>query len=548
MMAAGRPGAAGASARKDMQQVQQRSDGPNLQRVLSVLWRRAPWVVICAVLAAGAAFALSKHQVKKYTATTSLAFNSNQLTQQIAGIPTSISPQAQQNSNVKLVAVGDMAEKTAAQLGQGLTARKVGESLSIAQEGETTAIGESSIVGVSVSVTSPTLAARIANAYAAQFVTEQRATNHHYFTSALALVQKQLAALPPSQRFSAAGVALLSRAQSLKLLADLQYGGVQIAQRASVPTAPTSPRTKRNTLIGGALGLIVGLGIALLLEYLDRRIREPEELEEIFEAPLLGVVPESRALARFGKGRVGVLPPTEAEAFSLLLAHLRSYNAESDHRIVLMTSASAGQGNSTVALHLAEAAACIRLRTLLVELDLRRPKLARHLGIEGAVGTSDVLVGAVRADEAIHSVTVTGRSDGGAGEQILDVMVAGEAPLSTPGEMLESYAMSAVLTRASSIYDLIVIDTPPLTAVSDAFPILRQADGVIVVASLGLSRDAAEPLRQVLDRSGASLLGVVANRVQARRFRLDAYKRSESHKASPGKSSDSVAVAATQER
>jgi succinoglycan biosynthesis transport protein ExoP len=529
-----------------MRQVQQRSDGPNLQRVLSVLRRRAPWIVICTVLAAGAAFALSKHQVKKYSATASLSFNSNQLTQQIAGIPTSISPQAQQNSNVKLVAIGDMAEKTAAQIGQGLTARKVGNSLSIAQEGETTAVGESSIVGVSVSLPSPTLAARIANTYTAQFVAEQRATNHHYFTSALALVREQLAALPPSQRFGAAGVALLSRAQSLKLLADLQYGGVQIAQRASVPTAPTSPRTKRNTLIGGALGLVVGLGIAFLLEYLDRRIREPEELEEIFDAPLLGVVPESRSLARFGKGG-RVLPPSDEEAFSLLLAHLRSYNAEIDHRIVLTTAASPGQGNSTVALHLAEAAACIRLRTLLVELDLRRPKLAHHLGIEGALGTSDVLVGAVRADEAIQSVSVMARSGGGAGGQILDVMVAGEALLSTPGELLESYAMSAVLTRASSIYDLIVLDTPPLTVVSDAFPILRLADGVIVVASLGLSRDAAEPLRQVLDRSGATLFGVVANRVRAGRSRFDAYKRPESNKGAANKSSHDVAVGATQE-
>jgi succinoglycan biosynthesis transport protein ExoP len=487
-----------------------------IEQVLGVLRRRAPWIVLCVVLVAGAAYGFSKHQTKKYTATASLVFNNNQLNLQAAGlqaVSNGGSQLPQQNTNVKLVQLGDMAEKTAIRLGRGLTKERVSADLSVSAQ------GESNIVNVSATSTSPALAADIANSYASQFVVEQQNSNHKYYASALALVNRQLATLTPKQKVSTAGLALEGRAQSLGVLAELHNGNVEIAQTATVPTAPSSPKVSRNTVLGAVLGLLLGLGIAFLLERLDRRIREPRDLEAIYGLPLLGVVPESSALSRSLRGGASgqaVLPPGEAEAFHLIRAHLRYFNVDRDLRTLLIASAAPGDGKTTIARNLAAAAARMGSRVLLVECDLRRPTIAQQLNIPSGPGLSDVLIGAISMGEATQSIDLDASSVDGSQGRTFDALVSGAVLPPNPGELIESHAMEDLLQQARSRYDLVLIDTPPLTAVSDAFPLLRKVDGVIIVGRVGRNRrDIAERLHETLAGVGASLLGVVANGVKA---------------------------------
>jgi succinoglycan biosynthesis transport protein ExoP len=490
--------------------VQQDSEALNLEQALSVLRRRVPLIVLCVVVVAGAAFGYSKHQTKKYTTTASLSFSDNSLSQQIAGLPANSSGNllAQQASNLELVKLGDLATKTATLLGHGLTPEKVSEALSISGQ------GESSIVEVSATATSPALAADIANTYISQFVNEQQGANRQYFKSALALVNKQLAGLSRTQRVGPDGLELQDRAQTLGLLSELDHGNVQVAQEALVPTSPSSPKTSRNTVLGILLGLLIGLGLAFVLEHLDRRVRGPEDLEAIYRLPMLGVVPESAALSRPARhkgGKRAVLPPAEAEAFSLIRAHLRFFNVDHDLRTVVIASAASGDGKTTIARHLAEAAARLGSRVLLLEMDFRQPTLAQQLDIQAGRGLTDVLIGSIPMGEATQSVDLQAPFGEGAGRRTLDVLASGPVP-PNPGELLESRAIDAVLQQAKSAYDLVVIDTPPLTAVSDAFPLLTKVDGVVIVGWVGRSRrDIAERLHQVLASSGAPLLGVIAN-------------------------------------
>ncbi len=480
-----------------------------LEQVLGVLRRRLRWIVLFCVLGAAAAYGISRYQTKEYTATASLVFNDSNLNQQVAGLQAtnSTSSQAQENTNVRLVQLGDMASKTAAQLGDGLTKEDITESLSISAQ------GESNIVNVSATSTSPTLASEIANTYSNQFVSEQQNANHKYYSAALALVNKQLAALSAQQRAGAPGLALQDRAQSLGVLAELRSGSVQVAQAASVPTSPSSPKTARNTVLGLVVGLLLGLAFAFLLERLDQRIKEPKDLGAVYRLPLLGVVPEARALARTARRRGGareLLPANEAEAFHLIRAHLRYFNVNRELRALLITSAAAGDGKTTVARCLAAAAAGAGSAVLLLEADLRRPTLAEQLDIQSGPGLSDVLIGSLALTDAVQSVEL----DQSAGQaRALDVLVAGASPPPNPAELIESRAMEAVLTQLRTAYNLIIIDTPPVAAVSDAFPLLAKADGVIVVGRMGHDRrDAAERFRDVLDSVGAPVLGVIANR------------------------------------
>jgi polysaccharide biosynthesis transport protein len=486
----------------------------NLEQILGVLRRRAPVIVLCFVLVAGAAFAFSKRQTKTYSATASLVFSNNQLGQQVAGLPvaSTSNQQAQQNTNLKLVGLGDMAAKTATTLGQGLTKARVSEALSVSASQ-----GESNIVDVSATAASPELAAAIANTYSNVFVQEQQNSNHQYYASALALVNKQLAALSPAQRAGTGGLALQDRAQSLGVLAELRSGNVQLAQAAAVPTSPSSPKVSRNTILGAVLGLLLGLGFAFLLERLDRRIREPKDLEAIYGLPLLGVVPEIAALARSARNgkAASALSAGEGETFDLIRAHLRYCNVDRELRALLIASAGPGDGKTTVARHLAGAAVMMGSHALLLEVDLRRPTLAAQLDLRSGPGLSDVLIGAISMDEATQSIDVDLQAGNRSRGRTLDVLVAGTIPPPNPAELVESRAMESVLQTTKSIYDLVVIDTPPLTAVSDAFPLLRKVDGVIIVGRIGRNRrDVAERLHETLSGVGAPLLGVIANGVK----------------------------------
>lgn len=482
-----------------------------LELAVGALRRRAPWILLCLVLVTGAAYALSRREPKKYTATASLVFNDSQTNQQAAGLQAvSVNnQQAIENTNLKLVQLGDMAEKTATRLAQGLTREEVREDLGISAQ------GESNVVNVAATAGSPTLAAAIANTYANQFVSEQQESNHRYYASALALVNKQLAALSPAQRASASGLALEGRAQSLGVLAELRDGNVQVAQAASIPTSPSAPKTARNTALGAVLGLLLGLAIAFLLERLDRRIREPKDLETVYGLPLLGVVPESGALSRSARGASSNAhaSASEAEAFHLIRAHLRYFNVDKELRTLLVASAAPGDGKTTVARHLAGAAARMGARTLLVEADLRRPTIARQLDLSAGAGLSDVLIGAVSIDDAVRSISLEHGAHGASSRtRTLDVLLAGAVLPPNPAELIESRAMEGLLERARSIYDLVVIDTPPLTVVSDAFPLLGRVDGVIIVGRVGRNRrDVAARLHETLLAAGAPLLGVVAN-------------------------------------
>ncbi len=257
-----------------------------LEQTLEMVRGHVRLLGVCLVVAALAAYVYSKHEVARYTATASLVFNNEGLDQQAAGLPvvSSNDQPAQQNTNLKLVELGDTASRTAQRLRDGLTKQQVAESVSAS------APGESNIVDVAATATSPVLAANLANTYASQFVDEQQTSTFAYYASALRLVNNELSSLNEAERSGTAGRVLQEREQSLKILARLP-AGVRVAQTAAVPTSPSSPSVKRNTLIGALLGVVLGFGFCFLLERLDRRIRDPKELEALYELPLLGVVP-----------------------------------------------------------------------------------------------------------------------------------------------------------------------------------------------------------------------------------------------------------------
>lgn len=496
------------------------SDEPGIDvaRIVAALRRRAGLIALCIVVAAAIAFAISKVESNKYTATTSLLFSNSQVAEQVSGLQASASPDTQQSlqdTDVGLAEIGDMAAKTAHDLRSGLTERKVTSDVSVAAEGDT------NLVKISAVASTPRLARAIANTYSTIFVSEQESAGRSYYAQALATVEKQLASLSPSERAGAAGLALEDRALSLSTLASLPTGAVQIAAAARLPTSPSSPKVLRNTLAGAFLGLLLGLALMFWVERSDTRLRDPAEFEALYGRPLLGVIPESPSLGRArGAGSRAAsdgLAPGEAEAFQLIRAHLRYFNVDRQLRTLLVVSASPSDGKTTLSVNLAVAAAQTGTRVLLLDADLRQPSVAEQLELAGDPGLVDVLIDAASISEATQTVrlsSVPGRANR---PRSLDVIVAGASP-PNPTELLESQAMSTTLAECAAAYDFVLIDSSPLLAVPDAIALLTQVDGVIVVGRLGQDRhDDSRRLRQVLEGTKSPVLGVVANGYRSRR-------------------------------
>lgn len=479
--------------------------------IAAMLRRRLAVILLCALAVPASAFAFSVLQPTSYTATASLLFRDPELDQKLFGtslISGSTDPAREAATNVKLVALDAVAERTAAKIGGGARPEQVTQSVEVAAE------GDSDVVSVTATAPRAEEAATLANTFGSEYIAFRRGADRSSIDEARRLVGQQLTALAPEEREGPRGRSLAERYEQLAVFGALQTGNAELVQRARPPSSASSPQPLRNAAMGAVLGLLLGAGLGLLLERLDRRLKNVSEVERAFGRPLLGTVPESRSAPEAG-GKLGDLLPAESEAFRMLRANLRYFSVDRPITSVLVTSAAAGEGKSTVSRNLAAAAAESGARVLLVEADLRRPTLAASLlGAPAFRGLSTLLAGEAELAEAIVSVPVAHRMNGKVSDLTMDVLFAGPTP-PNPVDLIESASMQELLRQAEEAYDLVLVDTPPTSIVSDAIPLLRKVSGVIVVSRLGAStRDGAAHLRAQLENFDAPVLGVVVNCVR----------------------------------
>lgn len=282
----------------------------------------------------------------------------------------------------------------------------------------------------------------------------------------------------------------------------------QIIDEAVTPAFQSSPNRRRNTIIGGFLGGVIGLAAVMLFSVLDTRLRTEDALRNAGEDPVLGVVHRDKDLAAGGVSVSREPMGFVAEEFRRLRSALAYTNVGQRNRVLLLTSVTPGDGKSTISVNLGATLAMHQDSVLLIDADLRRPKVHEHLGIDREVGLTDLLLGVFGLDEVKYQVPGSG----------MDVLTSGGIPLN-PTQLLTSAAMAQLIDQASKDYDWVIIDSPPTLSVADAALLAPLVDGVIVVVGTKTRQAAFIRCVEGLEASGARILGTVLNGARVTRRR-----------------------------
>lgn len=281
---------------------------------------------------------------------------------------------------------------------------------------------------------------------------------------------------------------------------------VVVEQRASIPESPVAPQPARNLAIGLGLGLLLGIGVAMLRDMLDNTVKDRQVLEEITGTGNVGTIPLDKERRKqpsiiFESDNSGI-----AEAFRKLRTNLQFLAVDNPPRTIVVTSSVPAEGKSTTAINTALALAEAGNRVVIVDGDLRRPALHRYLDLVGTVGFSTVLSGAVQLDEALQVSRFPG----------LSVLTAGTIP-PNPSELLGSQSTKKLLAELRGQFDYVIVDSTPLLAVTDAAILAASADGALMITRFGSTkRDQLTAAVLSLKGVGAPLLGTVLTMTPAR--------------------------------
>lgn len=364
-------------------------------------------------------------------------------------------------SYVDIVDTAIITDEVAEELGAGLTSNQIAQRLTASSPSNTV------LINIAATDSDPDLAAEIANTTSSVFsrvITEQ--------------LEKPSEGSP----------------------ARIQ---IDVVQPAEVPASPMSPNVQRNLALGFLLGLFLGLGIAVLRAVLDVRINGKTDVAQVTDIPILGgIIRDPKASQRPLLVQDDPTGP-RAEAFRQLRTNLQFLKVEGNPRSFVVTSSGAAEGKSTTSANLAIALSETQASVVLVDGDLRKPRISELFGIEGGVGLTDVIIGNLTVEQAIQTW----------GPHSLHLLPAGRrAP--NPSELLGSAEMEQLMNQLSAQYDYVIVDAPPVLLVTDAALITQSVGGSLVVAAAGkTTKPQLEAALEALGTIDARVLGIILTMV-----------------------------------
>ena len=476
------------------------------------------------LLAAVGAFFISRSMTRIYQASTTLMVNqasSPTTGADYAGILTS---ERLARTYASLLTRRPVLEETAKRVGVG--AEHLGDSITV------TSVRDTQLLEIKVEGPDPQLIAQIANTLPEVFIVRNQQMqlgqmNIDRLREEIARTEQNLA--DTQQQLDAATDATdrtrleTSLAQYRKTYSDLiaSYQQVQLAETratnnivvaepAVVPTDPIRPRPMTNVLLAAIIGALLAVGIAFLIEYLDDTIKTPDDVQRVAGLSTLGAIArlkevgDSHRLVSWLNSRA-----PESEAYRTLRTNLQFSSVDHPVKTLLVTSSSPGEGKSTTASNLAVMLAQAGQQVIIVDADLRRPVLHKVFNVPNNVGLTTALLAG--DDATVRNYFQTTEVEN------LSVLTCGPIP-PNPSELLGSHRMGHLISALSGEADIVLFDSPPVLAVTDAAVMGRQVDGILMVADAGKTREhALAQAAAELKNTGGNLLGVTLNRLDKRR-------------------------------
>lgn len=506
------------------------SDSPRyatMRDYLRVVRQHRLLVALTTLLFGAAALTYSLTQTPSYLAEASMSFNdpSQDFLYTSAPVGLLVSPEQRAAIAAKSVTQARVAAVAQSLLHTKIPVATLQHSVGAQAESQT------NLVVIQAHWRDGPFAARLANQFAQAAVQVATDDARNRFTQAAVQARRAMRSLPDTPVNAGARQ---TRAEEVSRFRDLAQitRPAQIAQAASTPTSPDSPRPVRNTVLGLLLGLAIGLLGAFMRDSLDRRFKSSSEIKEELGLPILAHVPEDLMGRSVGaqNGRPA-LTDADLEVFRILRANIDFLDVDHRPKTMVVTSALPEEGKSTVAAALALAHARAGRRTLLIEGDLRRPTLAKRLGLELGPGLSDVLLGTVSLRDACQRVSVgssapTEPSVNGEGgsrgptpaPDVAEVddaaleffcLTAG-APSPRPAELLGSDTFRRLLTETAAAYEVVILDSSPLLSVVDTLELVPLVDCVLIcVRSSRTTREQGRAAKAAIERFPTRPTGVV---------------------------------------
>ncbi|MGW7386030.1 polysaccharide biosynthesis tyrosine autokinase [Streptomyces sp. NPDC054794] len=441
----------------------------DLHGFLKAIARRWPVVVVCLVLAIGAALAATGLSTPVYESRTQL-FVATRTSEDTAQLNQGQSfSQARVQSYASIVTTRQVTAPVVKKLGLRTTPEELASRITAVAPLNTV------LIDITVRDTVPQRAARIANAVAERFsaVVERLET-------------PKRTVLRPGK----------DDADDAPPISPVSLG---VTQEAVAPIDPVSPRPLLNLAAGVLGGLLLGAGLVALRETLDTTLKTSEALGEFTALPGLGTIPYDRNAPRQPLVSADVRS-NRAEAFRKLRTNLQFSQVDDPPRIIVVTSSVPGEGKTNTAVNLALSLAEAGVSTCLVDADLRRPCVAGTFGLVRDAGLTTVLIGRARIEDVMQQA-----------EGRLSVLASGAVP-PNPTELLASARMGEVLCELADTYEVVIVDTAPLLPVADTVGLASLAQGaLLVVRAAKTSRDQVRTAAESLNRVGVRVLGTVFN-------------------------------------
>ena len=396
------------------------------------------------------------------------------------------------------------------------------------------AIRDTQLLELAVEHTDPALARDLANTIAETFIIQSReerlgqSNSREVIRQAIADLENNLVATATEierrrQAGDSAEVArlqavlsqqqlshsqLLRSEQEMRLAEARSVDTIRVSEPAVLPTEPVRPKVLDNVLLAAAIGLLIGLGAAFVIQRLDNTVKTPQDVQRITDLPTLGTIMRSPQKKGSNAGLLHEVHSHSpiAEAYRMLRTNVDFAQVSRPVQTLMVTSSHPGEGKTTTLVNLAISMAESGRRVIAVDSDLRRPTVHKVLGITNTVGLTNLLL--------------TDNPDLGGALQsthVPDLRVIPSGPIPpNPTELLRSSRMARLLERLRAEADLVLLDSPPVLAVADPMVLGAQIDGVILVVDAGVTRvQALAAAKEQLTRSSAQLLGVVLNKLSS---------------------------------